>query len=100
MLLLDASKAFDRIEFVRLFKLLRERNMCPIVLRLIIAMYISQMMLVRWGEILSKQFPVGNGVEQGGVLSLVLFTVYLDNLLKTLKPTMCIHDIGCKIDKS
>ena len=55
MLLLDASKAFDRIEYVRLFKLLRERNMCPIVLRLIIAMYVLQMMQVRWGEILSKQ---------------------------------------------
>ena len=32
MLLLDASKAFDIIEYVRLFKLLREGNMCPIVL--------------------------------------------------------------------
>ena len=47
MLLLDAMKAFDRIEYVRLFKLLREKNMCPIVLRLIIAKYISQMMQVR-----------------------------------------------------
>ena len=66
----------------KVFKLLRERNMCPIVLRLIIAMYISQMMQVRWGEILSKQFLVGNGVKQGGgVLSRVLFTVYIDNLL-------------------
>ena len=56
--------------------------MCPIVLRLMIAMYISQMMQVKWGGILSKQFPVGNGVKQGGVLSPVLFTVYLDNLQK------------------
>ena len=96
MLLLDASKAFDRIEYVRLFKLLRERNICPIVLRLIIAMYISQMMQVRWGEILSKQFPVGNGVKQGGVLSPVLFTVYIDNLLKTLKQ----RNIGSKIGNS
>ena len=96
MLLLDASKAFDRIEYSRLFKLLRERNMCPIVLRLITAMYISQMMQVRWGEILSKQFKVGNGVKQGGVLSPRLFTVYLDNLLKTLKQ----RNIGCKIGSS
>ena len=35
MLLLDASKAFDRIEYVRLFTLLRLRNMCPLVLSLI-----------------------------------------------------------------
>ena len=63
--------------------------MCPIVLRLIIAMYISQMMQVRWGEIVSKQFPVGNGIKQGGggggVLTQLLFTAYLDNSLKTLK---------------
>ena len=30
MLLLDASKAFDRIEYVHLFKLLLQRNMCPL----------------------------------------------------------------------
>ena len=40
MLLLNASKAFDRIEYVRLFTLLRLRNMCPLVLRLIMNMYI------------------------------------------------------------
>ena len=54
------------------------------------------MMQVRWGEILSKQFPVENEVKQGGVLSPVLFTVYLDNLLKTLKQ----RNIGCKIGNS
>ena len=37
---LDASKAFDRIEYVRLFTLLHLRNMCPLVLRLIINIYI------------------------------------------------------------
>ena len=51
------------------------------------------MMKVRYGEVSSKHFPVGNGVKQGGVVSLVLFTVYLDTLLKTLKH----RNIGCKI---
>ena len=45
---------------------------------------ISQKMHVRWGEIISSQFSVSNGVNQGGVMSPVLFTVYLDNLLKIL----------------
>ena len=79
--MLDATKAFDRIEYVCLFKLLRERNMCSIVLRQIIAMHISQMMQVICGEDLSEQFSVGNKVKQGGVLSPVLFTVHVDNLL-------------------
>ena len=42
MLLLDASKAFDRMEYASLFNHLRSRNMCPVVLRLIMNMYISQ----------------------------------------------------------
>ena len=32
LLLLDASKAFDRVEYVKLFTILRDRNICPIVL--------------------------------------------------------------------
>ena len=42
MLLLDASKTFDRIEYSTLFNNLRSRNMCPVTLRLIMNMYISQ----------------------------------------------------------
>ena len=43
---------------------------------------------------MSSQFTVGNGVKQEGVFSPILFTVYLDSLIKTLKR----RNIGCKID--
>ena len=87
MLLLDASKAFDKIEYVRLFELLRDRNIY------IITMYMSQKIQVRLGQIVSSQFSVSNGVKQGGDMSPALFTVYLDNLFKILKE----RNIGCKI---
>ena len=93
MLLLDASKAFDRIEYSTLFNNLRNRNMCPVTLRLIMNMYISQKMQVRFSNVLPSQFTVGNEVKQGGVLSPILFTVYLGSLTKTLKQ----RNIGCKI---
>ena len=80
--MLDASKAFDRIEYASLFNHLRSRNMCPVVLRLIMNMYISQKMQVRFSNSLSNQFTVGNGFKQGGVLSPILFTVFIDNLIK------------------
>ena len=92
MLLLDASKAFDRIEYSTLFNNLRSRNMCPVTF-MIMNMYISQKMQVRFSNVLSSQFTVGNGVKQGGVLSPILFTVYLDSLIKNLKQ----RNIGCKI---
>ena len=67
--------------------------MCPVNLRLIMNMYISQKMQVRFSNVLSSQFTVGNGVKRGGVLSPILFTAYLDSLIKTLKQ----RNIGCKI---
>ena len=46
-LLLDASKASDRVEYVRLFRTLRDRNMCPTVLRLLMNMYVNQSFQVK-----------------------------------------------------
>ena len=41
LLLLDTSKAFDRVEYIKLFLALHDRKMCPVVLRLIMNMYIK-----------------------------------------------------------
>ena len=69
LLLLDASKAFDRVEYVKLFKMLKDRNMCPVVLRLLMNMYVNQKIQVRWNNLLSSQHNISNGVKQGGCLS-------------------------------
>ena len=59
--------------------------MCPVTLRLIMNMSYHKKMQVRFSNVLSGQFTVGNGVKQGGVLSPILFTVYLNSLIKSLK---------------
>ena len=51
-------------------------------------------MKVRWGNTLSSLFQVGNGVKQGGILSPVLFNIYIDKLSTTLNNTA----IGGQID--
>ena len=50
-------------------------------------------MAVRWNNEYSDSFGVSNGVKQGGVLSPILFCIYIDNLLMSLKN----NDIGCHV---
>ena len=42
--------------------------------------YSSQLCFVRWGTSLSVGFTVSNGVRQGGILSLLLFNFYMNDL--------------------
>ena len=37
-------------------------------------------MCVRWGNSTSPDFLVGNGVKQGGIISPILFNIYMDDL--------------------
>ena len=87
LLMLDASKAFDRVNYCKLFATLLKWNISPIVLRLLLFMYTHQSLRVKWGSTLSKPFSVMNVVKQGGVLSPILFAVYTDGLLERLKIT-------------
>ena len=48
-------------------------------------------MSVRWGSTSSDSFSFANGVRQGGVLSPILFTLYIDDLLMDLKE----QGVGC-----
>ena len=53
------------------------------------------MMKVCWDKSLSAPFHVSNGVRQGGVLSPVLFSVYLDGLLQKLGDSgRCLLSLG------
>ena len=44
-------------------------------------------MKVRWGNTISSSFKVGNGVKQGGILSPVLFNIYMGKLSIALNDT-------------
>lgn len=92
LLLLDASKAFDRVEYVKLFNILRDRNICPVVLRLLMNMYINQKIQIKWNNLISSQNNISNGVKQGGCLSPTLFSIYLNGLIENLR--RC--NIGCR----
>ena len=93
VLLLDASKAFDRVNYVKLFNKMLSKGMCPLTVRLLLNMYTQQKLQVKWDNLLTQQFLVTNGVRQGGVLSPLFFSLYIDDLLEKLK----INGIGCHV---
>ena len=91
-LLLLASKAFVRVEYVNLFNTLHDRNLCPVALRIIMNMYANQVIQVKLNDLLSEKCKISNGVKQGGCLCPSLFSIYLNNLILNLRNS----NIGCK----
>ena len=92
--LLDASKAFDRVNYIKLFEKLLKRDMCPLVMKLPLQTYMDQKLCVKWNDTSSGYFGVTNGVRQGGILSPLLFSVYIDELLNKLQNS----GFGCRIE--
>lgn len=66
---------------------------CPIVARFLLVLYTNQLFRVKWRSHVSGVSNVSNGVKQGGVLSPLLFSVYIDELLCRLQNA----DVGCSI---
>ena len=84
VLLLDASKAFDKVNYIKLFNLLIERCVNPLYIRCLLYMYTNHELNVHWNGQTSHAFSTSNGVKQGAVLSPVLFGLYIDELLVRL----------------
>ncbi len=72
MLLLDATKAFDRVKYSTLFNLLTESDICPLIVRLLLNMYLISTAAVSWNGVNSDQVKLCNGVKQGVVMSPLL----------------------------
>ena len=85
MLSLDATKAFDRVQYSKLFNSLIEKDVCPLMIRFIINVYITSTAVVSWNNTQSESFSIKNGVKQGAVLSAPMFAVYIDPLIIRLK---------------
>ena len=91
---LDASKAFDKINHYTLFRKLLDRKTPILLVRILLFWYTKQTMCVKWGNCMSDYYYVSNGVRQGGILSLKLYSVYVDDLSDYLVKSQ----IGCQID--
>ena len=77
VMVLDASKSFNRVNYVKLFEKLLNKGMCPLTVRLLLNMYTKKKLQVKWNNHMTQTFNVTNGVRQKGVLSPFLFSVYI-----------------------
>lgn len=82
------------MEWVELFSILQEKNVAPVFLRVLLYIYVNQYCDVKWSSAFSHRFPVKNGVRQGAVSSPLLFSIYIDGLIKELRSS----GLGCRLD--
>ncbi len=89
----DLSKAFDTVNFWKLFDILRVKGVARNVLNVLCYSYSNEMLKVYWKGESSLCFGRSSGTRQGSPLSPFLFSVYIDSVLCSL--SSC--SVGCRI---
>jgi len=88
---LDISKAFDRVNNYALLSLLIDRKVPKYFITIMLKWFQHSTASVCWGGALSATFNILAGVRQGGLLSPLLFSVYMDVLINRLRRS----GLGC-----
>ena len=81
---IDASKAFDRIDYHTLFKKLMKHGTPLYLVKFLCYWCINQRFSIMWGGKLSDPFKIRNGLRQGGLLSPHLYNLYVYDLSVSL----------------
>ena len=90
---LDLSKAFDKVNHNILMSKLMKTNASPSIIQTLIDMYNKQFVRVCFNNVKGDFWRLGNGVRQGGIISPLLFNLYINDAIKEI--SSC--DIGCKL---
>ena len=75
---IDASKAFDRVNHQTLLTKLIKGVAPGWRIRALCHWYCKQSLCVEWESLLSDCFPVNNCVRQRGIMSTLLFNLYVN----------------------
>lgn len=90
---LDMSKAFDKVNHSILFNKLMQRSCSGAVVRTLYNWYSSSCALVKWDSFYSRTFLLRCGVRQGGVMSPILFALYVNDIIMKLENSK----LGCYV---
>jgi len=84
MAALDAKKAFDRLNHVKLFHQMYDGGIPLCLIKLLINWYSKISVFIQWMNCYSLQCLLKSGVRQGGVFSPILFNIYIGSVIKSL----------------
>ena len=82
---LDITKAFESVNHNLLFHKLLQKNISGNLARFIYNFLQNRTIVVRNGNVLSKEYPVPIGLPQGSVISPTLFNLFTADLLKDIQ---------------
>ena len=75
---IDYAKAFDCVDYKKLWKILKDMGITDHLTCLLRNMYAGQEAAVRTGQRTTDWFQIGKGVLQGCILSPCLFNLYAE----------------------
>jgi Reverse transcriptase (RNA-dependent DNA polymerase) len=79
---LDISKAFDKVNHYGLFLKLMKRNIPSSFLGLLVNWLPYCFTCIKWRGCYSPSFQLSVGIRQGSVLAPILFSVYVDDIMR------------------
>ena len=91
--MLDISKAFDEVNHYCMFIKVMNHNACVVLLKMLSNRYDKCAVFVGCNNVLSRCFYLMRDVRQGGVLSPLLFSVYVNDMIQKL----CDKSLGCYV---
>ena len=95
MALVDVKKAFDKANIWGILLLLQNKAINPDLITVLEHWFTTSSARAKWNNVLSEPVSLLSGVRQGGILSPLLFSAYIDVVLDDLEKTSC----GCFINK-
>ena len=89
----DLQKAFDKVNHFKLIDKLLKLQIPNFIVNIILYLYRNQTVRIKHKDALSDSWTVLNGVRQGGILSTILFNVYINDLIDSIASSR----IGCRL---
>ena len=90
---IDLKKAFDKTNIFGILCLLQENNVNRGIINLLENWFKKNSTSIKWQNVRSRDIPLLSGVKQGGILSPLLFTLYINDILIKLEKS----ELGCYI---